>query len=152
MNPLGDNFIGCRFNSIQFRKKIIAMICSSKKIFDMELAVKIGCLTMNRRRLALDECLRSTFCPRSSGWEPIDYTNITQIRWLNIRRGKWPKVTGFWPKSFYFWFHKKSFEFGQKIWQKLIKKYSFSFLSGGLGLYGLGFGQICSAEESPLMT
>ena len=45
MNRIGDNFIGCRFNSIQFWKKIIEVICFS-----------IRCMTMNRRRLVeIDE-------------------------------------------------------------------------------------------------
>ena len=51
MNRLDDDFIGCWFNSMQFRKKIIKIICFPKKKFDIELTLSFLCLTMNRRRL-----------------------------------------------------------------------------------------------------
>ena len=51
MIPLGDNFIGCPFNSIQLRKKIIKMNCFSKKNINIELTVSMWCMTMNPRRL-----------------------------------------------------------------------------------------------------
>ena len=35
-NRLGNKFIGCWFNSIQFQKKIIELICFSKKKIDIE--------------------------------------------------------------------------------------------------------------------
>ena len=31
MNQLGDNFIGCQFNSIQFQKKLLKLIVFQKK-------------------------------------------------------------------------------------------------------------------------
>ena len=49
MIRLGDNFIGCRFNLIQFRKKIIE-INRLKKNIDIKLTVSIRCMTMNRWR------------------------------------------------------------------------------------------------------
>ena len=49
MNQLGDNFMGCRFNSIQLKKNYKNDLLFEKN--DIELTVSIRCMTMNRRRL-----------------------------------------------------------------------------------------------------